>query len=155
MGYKFILGKISLLSLILMMVGCATPQEVKPPMLINDIRKDIPVSKTERIDLERGDLRQALIRGEKVNSLRMVPIFSSQRPSELSEYKFFEIQPGSVYKLLGLKNGDILVAAQGYIVTEANRFPAYISLMPQVDDPNIEIERGGQTIILRYKFSGE
>lgn len=132
--------------------GCSEVKIVTTPMKVSDVRKDIPLFKEKVVTVRLDDMQQALMRGDKVNSLRLVPVYSSTSSSGLHEYKLFEVQLGSVYRLLDLQNGDVLIAAQGYVIPDPNRFPVYISLISKVPDPNIEIQRGGQAMMLRYKF---
>lgn len=80
--------------------------------------------------ISRAKLDQAVSRGASLNALRMVEVFrraDEAGPNMTPQYRLFDIQPGSVYDLVGLKTNDILLAADGLVVFDPLGFKAYVT----------------------------
>jgi len=85
------------------------------------------------------------------NYIRMVPVLMRDpRHAGHDYYRFFDIQEDSIYSLIGLKNNDIVVSANNYVVPGQRVFWEYIKYLPKVTDPKIEIIRNSEPLILKY-----
>jgi type II secretory pathway component PulC len=67
-------------------------------------------------------------------------------------HRVFDVRPKSIYTLMGIKNADILVAVDGYLVKKPEQFVSYVELLQNEDSSTIEILRGGESILLRYNL---
>lgn len=115
---------------------------------------------TVKMAVDRMKYRQSLINTE-VNSVRVIEIFQRKAKQELRNYpmyRLFDVRPGAAYELLGLKNGDVIVSAAGYVIQDSTQFKHYVSVLEDVYDnskekPNIEILRDGIAYNFIYYFS--
>lgn len=130
--------------------GCSA-SKVREPRVIDDVRPIPPVLKVSSFAIQRRDLQEALTR-IKENPIRLVPVFQSVSPGDSYEYKIFDIGPNGVYALLGLENGDILVAANRYLIKSPPQFPAFVQLLANEKEATIEIRRGGESRLHKYSF---
>lgn len=116
---------------------------------------------TVKMAIDRMKYRQSLINTE-LNSVRVIEIF--QRKAKLESrnypmYRLFDVKPGAAYELLGLKDGDVIVSAAGYVIQDSTQFKHYINVLEEIHDnnkeekPNIEIIRGGIAYNFIYYFS--
>jgi type II secretory pathway component PulC len=128
--------------------GCAVSSS-REPKFIEDVRPVPPPMKVMSFSIQRRDLQEALGQA-KENQVRIVPMYQSTRTSY--EYRIFDIAPGSVYSLLGLEPSDVIVAADRYLVKRPEQFPAFVQLMPGLNQASIEIRRGGEARLLKYSF---
>lgn len=131
--------------------GCSLSLEKSDtPVKIDDLRREIPPRKELHLIIQRKDYQAALARGPVVNAIRMVELFSEDDPRMPREYKLFDVQDAGVYKLLGLKNGDVLVAAHGYVVRNQAQFREYVQLLINEDSSRIEVKRDGDLVLMTY-----
>lgn len=116
---------------------------------------------TVKMAIDRMKYRQSLINTE-VNSVRVIEIFQRKAKQESRNYpmyRLFDVKPGAAYELLGLKNGDIIVSAAGYVIQDSTQFKHYVNVLEDVHDnsknekPNIEILRDGIAYNFIYYFS--
>lgn len=146
--------RLLLISMCLVMAACsgATPPR---PTQIGDTRSPLTRIRTIEMNISRKALNTALDRAAPANDLRMVPVFRgvpgmSEDAQPPPEYRFFEIKEESAYTLLGLRNGDILVAAHDYIVYNPTNFPNYVAKLLEIPEGFVEIRRGGEPYVLKY-----
>ncbi len=148
---------------LLSLVSCATTKkEGVGAIKINDIRGNQDSGMvTVKMAIDRMRYRQSLINTE-VNSVRIVEIF--QRLAKIESrnypmYRIFDVKPGATYDLLGLKNGDVIVAASGYVIQDSRQFKHYVNVLEKVYDvsskekPCVEIVREGIPYKFIYYFS--
>ena len=111
--------------------------------------------------VDRMRYRQSLINAE-VNSVRVIEIFQRKAKQEARTYpmyRLFDVKKGAAYDILGLKDGDIIVSAAGYVIQDGSQFKNYINVLEDVydnskkDKPNIEILRDGIPFNFIYYFS--
>ena len=116
----------------------------------------MPNLRPERVSLpvSRSELQTLLQDSTGINSIRLVEVFRANTESQpYPVYRIFGLQPGSAYELLGLKNTDILVAANDYIIRTPQLFVQYVRLLPREPEAFIEIERGGIPLIFAYEMT--
>lgn len=113
-------------------------------------------AKVIELPVSRKALRVAVDRGARANRIRFVEIFKGARDgggNGIPEYRMFDIAPGSIYDLVGLKTADSLVAAHGMVVYDTSRFAEYVvKFLPQLPDASIEITRADERILLKYRL---
>ena len=57
-----------------------------------------------------------------------------------------------MYGLIGLENGDVIVAANRYLIKNPAQFPAFVQLLASQNEATIEIRRGGEARLHKYIF---
>ena len=103
------------------------------------------------IEIPKDRYSQYLQRGESLNRVRLVPVYS--RGGSSGEFRIFDVKQGSVFDILGIENLDIVVAANGFVIPGGNVFWQYLVMMADMPDGSIEIRRNGIPFLLKYKFS--
>lgn len=148
-----ILKNIVLISLLLSLSACAaffSSKEAEPS------RVKIPAKEAivQDIQVPMSDLRLALGNELKTAQIRAVEVF--QNSSGVIQYypnfRLFDIQDGSVYELLGLKNADILVAINQRALVSPQIIGQIVRLLPNERDVSFEIIRSGKSMLLKAKF---
>lgn len=114
-------------------------------------RNTPPLIKTVELAIPKAQLKTALEQDVLTERLRVVAIFRAEDGTQ-PFYRLFDVSPNSVYKLLGLQNADVLVAANERYIANPNVFKQYVRLLPQEDKAQIEILRGTEAILLKYSF---
>jgi len=131
--------------------GCSS-NAVNQGKKLSSVRTPDPSRKPIEMQVSRPALRKAIADSGSLNRARLVEVFF--REQELGgsppEYRIFDITPGSAYEILGLKNADVLVAAEDYIVPSAAVFRSYIGMLANQREGSIEIRRMGQPMLLHY-----
>jgi type II secretory pathway component PulC len=104
------------------------------------------------IELERAEFKKALAQNGSLRGIRFVPILHGKdEPSPgYPEYRVFGINQGSVYSKMGLENADILIAANGYVFDNPDKFPQYVSLLAEEPGGFVNIRRSGNSLQLSY-----
>ncbi len=88
-----------------------------------------------------------------LNTIRLVEIFKGgSSKGSPPEYRLFSIQPMGVYALLGIKNNDVLVAANEFVVRQPKQFLAFTELLQNEKSATIELRRQNNPILMRYTF---
>lgn len=134
-------------------VGC-TPAIKREERMLSRLRPAPAGIETVELSLDRQALLRALERVSAVERLRLVEIFTS-RPEAgplFPEYRLFDVEPGSVYHLMGLRNADILIAANDRILVNPVVFKQYVRLLPNEKEAQVHIKRGGKEILLKYRI---
>ena len=137
-------------ALMIVVSGCSTMSE-REPRFIEDIRPVPPLTKVTTFSIQRKDLIDSLS-NPKENVVRLVPVYQSVSSRQSYEYRIFDVKEGSAYALLGLEPSDILVAADRYLVKKPDQFPAFVQLLAGMNESSIEIRRGGEARLLKYRF---
>lgn len=97
----------------------------------------------------------ALAKRGTSSRIRLVRIFGNAMTvnSVLPEYRVFNVRPDSIYNMIGLKNGDILVAANDYVVQDPNQFDQYLEIVRTDPAPYVEIRRDGRPTLLKFTIA--
>ena len=147
---RFLLTVILVLGFVLTLSGCSLFRS-RDDFQGEPVARPIPQGITEvKLAVKRSDYSEHLQRGESINRARFVPVYS--RGGSSGEFRIFDVKPGSIFELLGMKSLDIVVAANGYMVPGGNVFWAYLVMMEKLPEGTIEIRRNGIPLLLRYKF---
>jgi hypothetical protein len=121
---------------------------------ISSLRPKHPGTKTIALELSRVEYEKTLDSGSK-NEIRLIEVFSKEKGANSApEYRFFGIEKGSVYDLIGLRSLDVLVAASDYVVPGGDLFWQYLQLLRNHQSGSIEIRRDGVPIVFNYSFVG-
>lgn len=139
------------LAVVGMLVGGCSSSSLREPRFIDDIRPVPPPMKVLHYSIQRKDLQDALVR-QGVNSIRLVPVFENLSVTQSYSYRLFDVHEDSAYALLGLQTSDVVVAADRYLIKRPEQFPAFVSLLANMDEASIEIRRGGESKLFKYNF---
>ena len=113
------------------------------------------MARTIDIPVMRKQYALATRNVDSVRKLRLIPVVATEEAgrSPLPEYRLFGITPQSVYALLDLRDGDILISANDYVLNDAERFRGYVQVLHlEPGETFVEVRRGGEEVILRYQF---
>jgi type II secretory pathway component PulC len=132
-------------------VSACASTGIREPKFIDDIRPVPPPLKVVHYSIQRKDFQDALTR-QGDNAIRLVPVFDSVSVKESFSYRLFDVHENSAYALLGLKTSDVVIAADRYLIKRPEQFPAFIGLLTAQDEATIEIRRGGEGRLFKYRF---
>jgi S1-C subfamily serine protease len=94
------------------------------------------------------------------------PLFAGQFPSDqmpvnvessqrIDGYKLSNVEPGSTYEKLGLKNGDIVQEVNGKLPTQQELLEGFDLSKNQGKDFVLKIKRDGKPVQLHYHVKTE
>lgn len=147
------LNKLLILLLALSFSGCSLVTGGKDPVQPPETRRLPDSIETVDLTIPRGQIEERAASGGDINRVRFVEVFRrGQTASDVPEYRVFNVQPGSLYELVGLRTSDIIVSASNRTIFKSDGLPQYIRLLERVEMPQIEIRRAGKPILLRYSF---
>ncbi len=149
---KLFSGFIAVVAL-LPLAGCA-PTLAPSPVLISSIRPELPNTKTIELSVSRKEFDQAWGLHELNSKARLIEVFHSGQGSTdgIPEYRVFGVYPKSVYFLLGLRNADVLIGAQGYLIKSSVAFQRYLSVVSREAESQLDIMRDGAPLVLKFRF---
>ncbi|MBL0217139.1 MAG: hypothetical protein IPQ07_25100 [Myxococcales bacterium] len=134
------------------------PADGSPPTVADDPAADDDVTALiartiHRVDDVTYKLDRALIDRLLANPMvfakgaRVVPSVKNGKPSG---FRLYAIRPGSLFAALGLTNGDTLLSVNGFELTSADRALEVYTKIRDASALEIEIERRGKRLTLRY-----
>ena len=151
-----IAARTTVLCVSILVIGACSGKKVDlQDRRISSIRPTPANIEVQELQVKRADLQAALRRDDLVRRIRLVEIFTTAAAgvqTALPEYRLFDIYPGSVYALLGLRSADVLVSANDRILVNASVFIDYIRLLANESEAQIEIRRVGRPVLLKYRF---
>lgn len=112
-----------------------------------------PEIKVVELTIPRSQLQTALEKDLLTDKLRVIEVYTSQEKGSQPLYRLFDIHPASVYALLGLRNADVLVAANERYLRNATVFKSYVRMLKGEQEAQIEIMRGVDPLLYRYRFT--
>lgn len=121
---------------------------------LSQIRGEDTAAKSYRVKMSRKVIERALEHGsvEDIRIVRIQRSMQSLAQIDVPEYRIFSLRERGPYRTLGLKNGDVLVAVEDYIVFDPWRFKRYVQMLPSQESAQIQIRRYGRPVILNYTF---
>jgi type II secretory pathway component PulC len=143
--------RLLVLVLFAVVVSACASTGIREPKFIDDIRPVPPPLKVVHYSIQRKDFQDALTR-QGDNAIRLVPVFDSVSVKESFSYRLFDVHENSAYTLLGLQTSDVVIAADRYLIKRPEQFPAFIGLLAGMDEATIEIRRGGEGRLFKYRF---
>lgn len=96
----------------------------------------------------RRDLVSALFENP-ARLTRQARVMPSIRDGETLGFKFYGIKPGSLLKLIGMKNGDMLTAIDGVEVRTLDQLLDQVMRLKIVRSFDLDIDRKGEPVRLR------
>ncbi len=132
--------------------GCASLFESEPEKY-SVVRETPPEIKTIELTIPVSQLKTALEKDLLTNKIRVIEMYAARDVSAQPLYRLFDINPGSVYTLLGLQNADILVAASERYLRNPDVFRDYVRLLKNASEAQIEVMRGDQPLLFKYTFT--
>lgn len=123
------------------------------PTVLSSVRPRVSNIETIQLEISRKEYAEILKDQTSIRRLRVIPIVvGGKNEGVIPEYRLFDVMPsGAPYKL-GLRSTDILVAANDFIIYEPEKFKAYLMLLAREKEATIEIRRGANPMLFRYKF---
>jgi general secretion pathway protein C len=76
-----------------------------------------------------------------------VPAFLDGQPQG---FKLFAIRPGSLFALLGLRNGDLVRGFNGFELSSLDKALQAYSMLRSRDEVKLDLERAGARLVLTY-----
>ena len=99
------------------------------------------------IQLTTTQISTALEASRGSENIRLVPLVTSAAQAPATpEYRLFNVKPGSIAALIGLKNADTIIAAQDYVIQAPSQFYNYLQVLPLQKSSSVEIRRDGKPI---------
>lgn len=149
--YRFLVSLIAFIA-----VGCSPASKNVSPRSSDDglqrfYAKSVDHLPKIPINVKREELRQALDKGSRLNRIRVIELFEGggERPPR---YRLLGIKEGSAYRMLGLENADVVLAADNRIMYSSAIFPQFVSLLPGEKYATIHLVRGGKEMVFTYTF---
>lgn len=145
--------KVFFIIILLILSGCSgmRSKSVSEEQRQARTRNTPPLIKTVDLTIPKDRLKTSLEQDVLTEKLRVVAIFRAEDGTQ-PFYRLFDVSPNSVYRLLGLQNADVLVAANERYIANPNVFKQYVRLLPQENKAQIEILRGTEALLLKYTF---
>lgn len=120
----------------------ASPSRPLPPGL----DRALACPEENRCTLDRTYLEELLADPSVLaGQLRIMP---SVREGVVRGLKLYGIRPGSLPRLLGYRNGDLLLSVNGAPLTGADAAMATYSRLRRADSLAVELERKGERIVM-------
>jgi hypothetical protein len=86
--------------------------------------------------------------GDPSKLTRQVRIMPSVKDGVVRGFKFYGIRPGSLPKLLGMRNGDLLTAVNDLPLTSIDQTIGAVGRLRRADELRLAIERKGEPLTL-------
>jgi len=141
----------------LCLAGCSSmaPSDEGMGRRLSAIRPGAVPPREVRTEISRSQLQAALERAGAANSIRLVSTFrrAEASPSGAPEYRLFDIQPGSPYALLGLKNADVLIGVNDFAITNPRGFPQFMQAVIREPGVTFALRREERPFTLAVSFT--
>jgi len=127
------------------------PKGLQEPVKLEAIRGYNPDPQVVEIEVNRQEYIDAVREPGMLSNIRLIRVFSHQSTTvgDAPEYRVFDIQPGSPYWLLGLRVGDVLVAVEGWVLIDPERFAPYVKMLQVENGTELEVRREDHPLLLR------
>jgi hypothetical protein len=133
--------------------GCAGSRRGGDEGTVSPVQRLTPPDiKRVEMMISRDQLLTALEQDVLTDKLRVVQTFSSQEAGSVPLYRLFDVHPKSVYGVLGLRNADILVAANERYLRNSIVFKQFVRMLRNEREAMIEVVRGVEPILFSYRF---
>ena len=106
------------------------------------------------IEVNRAAYKKAVAQPSSLQQIRIVRIYSHDPTiaRTVPAYRIFDIAPGGVYDQLGLRVGDTLLAVDGWVLFDADKFAAFASLLEYSNEASLEVRRGEEAVKLQISL---
>ena len=149
---KPLLSSILLFSVLSGLTGCSLFGNSEPEY--SRVKRASKEAVVKDLQVSYRDLNLALGNELLTSKIRAVEVFqnSTAVSQNYPNFRLFDIDPASVYALLGLANADILVAINERIVVAPQVIGQVVSLLPKEKGVQFEILREGKSTLIRVQF---
>ncbi|RMD86505.1 MAG: hypothetical protein D6808_03175 [Candidatus Dadabacteria bacterium] len=138
--------------------GCSSfSHRAKSPRYSADIAESLKYPYPEEglpvktYTISKKELRAKLDLSPAINRIRVIKLYGG-RDFSTPRYRLLDVKKESVYYFLGIRNRDILLSADGFIINSGYLFPRFVSLLPGERKAKIRIIRRGKEMVLRYNL---
>lgn len=101
-------------------------------------------------EVDRKEVDDALSNLSQVaTQARIVPSFKNGKPNG---FKLFSIKPNSIFSRIGLQNGDVIQAVNGYTINSPDKALELYQKLRDASSLSIELQRRGQTKNMSYNI---
>jgi general secretion pathway protein C len=98
--------------------------------------------------IERSTVNSALANlNDLAMQARIVPSFKN---GQANGFKLFSIRPDSLYSKIGVQNGDVIQAINGFDMNSPDKALEAYTKLRNASSLDLQIERGGQTMSMHY-----
>lgn len=104
---------------------------------------------TTRISLRRTQVESAM---ENLSELMTQVTVEYQNKDGVEGLALSNIKPNSLFRRMGLRNGDVLVAVEGQPLTSADQALQLYENLKTSDSASVEINRRGRSRIIQYRI---
>lgn len=105
--------------------------------------------RTTRISLRRSQVESAM---ENLTDLMTQVTIKPYSEDGVEGMALSNIKPNSLFRRMGLRNGDVLVAVEGQPLTTADQALQLYENLKSSDSASVEINRRGRSRIIQYKI---
>jgi len=106
------------------------------------------VAQVSYFNVSRETLNEALSDVQTlVSQIRVIPFFKDGKPVGL---RLFAIRPGSVFEMVGLRNGDLLKSIDGVELREMEKLSGLMQILKEKDRIKVTIERENRDLEFVY-----
>ena len=120
------------------------PPEPAPP-LPPGAEQAVACTEEHRCTLDRKYLEELL--ADPASLTTQMRVMPSLRDGVVRGFKLYGIRPGSLPKLLGFRNGDLLVSVNGVALNGVDGAMGAVQGLRRVDSLAVELERKGERMI--------
>ncbi|HEY4220565.1 MAG TPA: type II secretion system protein GspC, partial [Myxococcota bacterium] len=114
---------------------------------------DLNIKKTgeNSYEVAQDEVNKALNNlAELSTQARVVPAFEG---GKTVGFKLFSIRPGSLYSKIGLQNGDVVTAINGYEMTDPAKGLEIYTKLKDAKAVNVDMKRRGKAMTLNYNIT--
>jgi len=151
---------IAVIGVLSMTSGCALSSKHGAQKL-SEVAPQDPTLVVQTIKVSREKLRAATERVAEIQRARIVEVYhrNQEYMAQPPEYRLFELPNSSAWEMLGLRNGDVILAANDYLIPEPAILREYVRLLPGEPKAFIDLRRistagknGVRRIRIEYEF---
>lgn len=106
----------------------------------------------EKVVVDKEEFSPLAAAPKKLQRIRLVPLVPNSSNFRLPQYRLFDIQQEGPYRVLGLRNQDVLLAVQDLILYEPSSFPRFVAALRGEDETSFLIVRGERVLELQVQF---
>ncbi|MDZ4786461.1 MAG: hypothetical protein SGJ02_10335 [bacterium] len=110
--------------------------------------------KTKHIKLNKVSLEKALGFANAATQIRLIELYGSLAPTP--RYRVMGFDKMGIYDLLTLQKGDVILAADNFIIKDPALFPTFVNLFPKIlpvqKEVSLQVLRGREELLLVYSM---
>lgn len=126
------------------------PPSTEAPSSTDDLGNTIKKTGENSYSVEQGEVDKALNNlAELSTQARIVPAFEG---GKTVGFKLFSIRPGSLYSKIGLQNGDVITAINGYEMSSPEKGLEIYTKLKDAKAVNVDMKRRGKPMTLDYSI---